>query len=226
MQKRAPGLPLPQAEVPRPPTPPGFCLNRMTTQHPRHLAHILNLDPDRYLDPVLDLALAYFFTFFFIGNRRSPAPRSSLPRLSPSPVLPPRPLPSRPELTRHLISMHAKLQTASGPNAFTLRLPVSSSLNIPEWRHRLHNYPDQHLCDFLEFGWPVGYTSSSAPVSSSRNHGSATAQPSIVQSFLVKECALGATCGPFKANPLTTDLTVPPFRSHTAVPVRLALLWI
>ena len=32
----------------------------MTTQHPRHLAHILDLDPV--------LALAYFFTFFSIGH--------------------------------------------------------------------------------------------------------------------------------------------------------------
>lgn len=96
------------------------------------------------------------------------------------------PLPAKPELTRQLISMHGKLQTASGPNAFMLRLPVPSNLHIPNWRHRLQSYRDRDLCEFLEFGWPVGYSSASVPVSTLRNHGSATAQPSIIQSFLDK----------------------------------------
>ena len=52
------------------------------------------------------------------------------------------------------------------------------------------------------------YSSVSAPVSTLRNHGSATAQPSIIQSFLDKECALGATCGPFPSNRLATALAV------------------
>ena len=41
----------------------------------------------------------------------------------------------------------------------SLRLPVPSGLNIPEWRSRLSVYHDSSLCDFLEFGWPIGYTS-------------------------------------------------------------------
>ena len=120
----------------------------------------------------------------------SPPPTSLVPASSPCPPpeittpTQPRPLPSKPELSRRLVSLHAKLQTPSGPNAFTLRLPVPSNLNIPEWRRRLTAYPDRVICEFLEFGWPVGYSSPSPPSSSSRNHGSARAQPNIVQSYL------------------------------------------
>ena len=108
--------------------------------------------------------------------------------------------------------MHATLQRATGPNAFTLQQQVPSGLNIPEWRSRLRNYSDTHLCDFLEFGWPVGYRSQSFPKSSPNNHGSATHQPHIVQGYLDKEIALGALCGPFPSNPLDRPLTVSPLQ--------------
>ena len=74
---------------------------------------------------------------------------------------------------------------------------MPSGLHIPAWRERLTSYHDKQLCDFLEFGWPIGYTKSSPPQSSSKNHGSALARPDIIDAFLAKECSLGATCGPF-----------------------------
>ena len=123
MQKTAPGLPLPQAEVPRPPTPPGCALNRLTVHH------IPYPSPTSSISAPTPPAT----------STSAPTSTATSPPRVVHPVFPPRPLPSRPEITRRLISMHAKLQTASGPNAFTLHLPVPSGLNIPEWRHRLRN---------------------------------------------------------------------------------------
>ena len=111
-----------------------------------------------------------------------------------------------------LVSMHSKLQTASGPNAFTLHLPVPLSLNIPGWRTQLREYHDQDLCDFLEFGWPVGYSTPTPPVSTQQNHGSATSNPQVIDVFLATECLLGATCGPFTVNPLAVYLVTSPLQ--------------
>ena len=47
-------------------------------------------------------------------------------------------IPGKPELTRHLISLHAKLQTASAPNALSFRLPV-------QYRQLRINPRDYHL---------------------------------------------------------------------------------
>lgn len=132
-----------------------------------------------------------------------------------------RPLPIRYHLTAKLISMHSKLQSASCPNAFSLRLPVPSTLNIPKWRTQLRDYPDHNLCDFLEFGWPIGYSASTPPVSTQRNHGSALAQPHVIDAFLATETHLGATCGPFSENPLAVNLTTSPLQivhSHSGKP--------
>ena len=123
-----------------------------------------------------------------------------------------RSFPIKSHLTSMLVSMHSKLQSASGPNAFTLRLPVPLSLNIPEWRTQLREYHDQDLCDFLEFGWPVGYSAPTRPVSTQQNHGSATSNPQVIDLFLATECLLGATCGPFTVNPLAVDLVTSPLQ--------------
>ena len=112
----------------------------------------------------------------------------------------------------HLIALHSRLQTSSSLNAFTLLLPVPSSLNILEWHNRLHDYPDKALCDFLEFGWLVGYTSSTLPVQTTHNHGSARSNPTVIDDFLSLECELGATCGPFFTNPLSINISISPLQ--------------
>ena len=111
-----------------------------------------------------------------------------------------------------VVQLNALLHRSVAPNAFSLRLPVPSALNIPQWRHRLITYHDKDLCDFLEFGWPIGYTKLTLPQSSHQNHGSALAQPGVIDAFLEKECNLGATCGPFSANPLQPPLTTSPLQ--------------
>lgn len=124
----------------------------------------------------------------------------------------PRPLPVRPHLTSQLIAMHAQLQSASGPNVFTLKIPFPSALSIPEWCSRLHDYTDSKLCDFLQCGWPVGFTAPHLPLSSRQNHGSALSSLQIIDSFVDTECHLGATCGPFTSNPFCTDIVTSPLQ--------------
>ena len=47
--------------------------------------------------------------------------------------------------------------TSSGlPNIWGCRIPVYSRLNIPFFRSLLKNYWDSNLCEFLEFGFPIG----------------------------------------------------------------------
>ena len=121
-------------------------------------------------------------------------------------------IPSKPELTRHLTSLHAKLQTASAPNALSLRLPVPSGLKIAEWRSRLSGYHDSSLCDYLEFGWPIGYTSLATPASTHTNHGSTVAAPEIIQAYLEKEQNLRSLCGPFNTSPLINNLVISPMQ--------------
>ena len=62
-----------------------------------------------------------------------------------------------------------------------------------------------HLCDFLEFGWPVGYAIDETPVP-------ALSRPSVINSYLTHECELGATCSPLSSNLLSNNLTTSPLQ--------------
>ena len=49
------------------------------------------------------------------------------------------------------------------PNHFIARVPVPSALNIYKWREVLQDYEDIVDCEFLEFGWPVGFMPTNLP---------------------------------------------------------------
>ena len=50
------------------------------------------------------------------------------------------------------------------PNYLVARVPVPSTLNISKWCELLQDYGDSVVCDFLEFGWPVGFMRSKLPL--------------------------------------------------------------
>ena len=56
------------------------------------------------------------------------------------------------------------------PNYLEAKLPIPSGLNIQAWRCLLADFPDVPLVDYLEFGWPLDYTSCQIPVSTMSNH--------------------------------------------------------
>ena len=59
------------------------------------------------------------------------------------------------------------------PNYLVARVPVPSTLNISTWHELLQDYEDSVVCDFLEFGWPVGCMPTTLPVFDLRTHRSA-----------------------------------------------------
>ena len=83
------------------------------------------------------------------------------------------------------------------PNYRVARIPVFSALNIAKWRELLQHYPDNVICDFLEFGWPIGYMSDTLPIFDLRTHRGALTFPDQVNAYLSKEVQLGRIAGPF-----------------------------
>ena len=55
--------------------------------------------------------------------------------------------------------------------------PSFSAFNIAKWRELLQHYPDNVICDFLEFGWPIGYMSDTLPIFYFRTHRGALTFP-------------------------------------------------
>ncbi|XP_077999222.1 uncharacterized protein LOC144452084 [Glandiceps talaboti] len=112
-----------------------------------------------------------------------------------------------------LRDVHYQVLQLGKPNFLGARLPVHSGLNIPEWRSCLRGYPDYGVIEFLEFGWPVNYTSPYLPKTTNRNHASSLNFAEHIDKFICKEVTLGATAGPFSDNPLKLPIATSPLSS-------------
>ena len=106
--------------------------------------------------------------------------------------------------------MHNRLCSSPLPNAFSLCLPVPTNLHISFWRSALTSYHDSEIVDFLEFGWPINYSSLQLPHPASHNHLSACKYASSVKAFISKKVALHATASPFQSNPFACQLMTSP----------------
>lgn len=69
------------------------------------------------------------------------------------------------------------------------------------------------MAEFLAFGWPINYRSSSSPTPSKSNHSSAVRFPDAIDSFITTEISHGATAGPFQHNPFPTPIQTSPLQT-------------
>ena len=68
------------------------------------------------------------------------------------------------------LDIHRTAALTGQPNYQTAQVPVFTTLNIAMWRELLSGYPDKIICEFLEFGWPIGYMSDTLPIFDLRTH--------------------------------------------------------
>ena len=59
------------------------------------------------------------------------------------------------------------------PNFLGEQCAMASNFNVDSWSRYLDHYQDRVILDFLQYGWPVNYTSSVLASSTFHNHPSA-----------------------------------------------------
>ena len=101
------------------------------------------------------------------------------------------------------------------PNCLGIRYPVHSNIDILKLRSYLEGYFDEEVCDFLQFGWPIGYTRNIPPVATSVNHKGANEHSDQVDKYLEKELSYQSVIGPIdlKNNPFTVPIVTSPLQS-------------
>ena len=120
-----------------------------------------------------------------------------------------------PQAPNEIINIYEAVRRSGIPNAMGCRIPVPSGLNIQAWRHALGNEGEMaQLCDFLEFGFPLGYMGPTSNTLGISNHPTARQFPSQVHEFVQKEKGLGALLGPFSEPPFREWAHVSPLMSR------------
>ena len=94
-------------------------------------------------------------------------------------------------------------------------------MNMEFIRSWLQDYEDTRLCDFLEFGFPVGATNvdsilfdvNKKDIWKFKNHRGANEFPEEINKYFQKEIANNAILGPFKSNPFSSGIKISPLNS-------------
>ena len=110
----------------------------------------------------------------------------------------------------YFVALH-KLVNAPGstypegtPNYLGARIPLQhTSLRLERWRYHLRGYEHVDICQFLEYGFPLGLNSDPKPVlkSTMRNHGSSYQFYKWIDEFIQTGIELGDIAGPFHTSP-------------------------
>ena len=114
---------------------------------------------------------------------------------------------------QNFVSIHNIVKKSGLYNFQGCKIPIYSKINIFFLRSLLQNYSDAQVCDFLEYGWPVGHDGSPFRSSFSRNHSGATDFPDDIAKYLKKESSYKAIVGPFKTNLFSCPSTLSPLNS-------------
>ena len=107
-----------------------------------------------------------------------------------------------------LIKLFEQIYQSGRPNFRGCRVPLpGNQLNIPLWRNLLEDYPDNIICDFLEFGFPLDFNKSvKLNTNERRNHKGARQHPEFVSEYLHREVTRSRIAGPFQSNPFSIHI--------------------
>ncbi len=115
---------------------------------------------------------------------------------------------------RDLIKIYDAVRASNAPNYVHSRIPLPHALNMSAWRAYLADYDDHQLCDFLEFGWPAGYTLTTPLQPALDNHPSARDYPTHIDQYIEAETRHGALLGPFSQSPFPSRYQVNPLMTR------------
>ena len=99
-------------------------------------------------------------------------------------------------------------------NFESCRISLHTKLNISFFRFMLSDYEDKEVCEFLEYGFPIGFMEKIKPRPPQvKNHKGVIQFPKEVRDYLSKELSYGAVLGPFKDIPFSEEFCISPLNT-------------
>lgn len=123
--------------------------------------------------------------------------------------------------SEEFIFAHNKIVESGRYNFQKCKFTLKTRLNVDFFRFMLTDYPDKQLCNFLEFGFPIGYFGKARHsiqgkihlVHWRRNHSGAKDFPKEIEHYLLQEIKYRAVLGPFLQNPFNSNIVLSPLNS-------------
>ena len=96
-----------------------------------------------------------------------------------------------------LVAVLNEVREFALPNFLGAQCAMASNFNVDSWSRYLDHYQDRVILDFLQYGWPVNYTSSVLASSTFHNHPSAAKNCDYLSSCTLKEFSYRSVFGAF-----------------------------
>ena len=110
----------------------------------------------------------------------------------------------------YFMDLHYKVRSAGTYNFAGARVELPhSKLNFDLFRHYLADYDDIEICQFLQFGFPLGLSQEVFLEPSLKNHQSAYCYYTFIDSFLHKEVSKLGVAGPLSHPPFKPTMLSP-----------------
>lgn len=117
------------------------------------------------------------------------------------------------------LEIHRKVRDSGKFNYEGCKIPVNDKINIDFMRRMLRDYNDIAVCEFLQYGFPIGFVGNENELHGldqlwkHRNHRGATDFSDDMNAYLEKESKNDSILGPFKSNPFVSNLVISPLNS-------------
>lgn len=112
------------------------------------------------------------------------------------------------------LDLHFRVKSSGLYNFEGCKIPLKTRLNIPFFRFMLSEYEDKVICDFLEYGFPIGFLGKVKKSSKKiKNHKGVREFPVEVRKYIEKEKRYGAILGPFKQIPFFGEFCISPLNT-------------
>lgn len=120
-----------------------------------------------------------------------------------------------------MVNTHNIVKESGKCNYEGCRISINTRLNIDYIKKWLWDYKDKKLCEFLEYGFPLGYQGNDELLNDVdakslwkyRNHKGAEDYPEDMKNYLMKEISNNAIIGPFKKSPFKSGIKISPLNT-------------
>lgn len=123
---------------------------------------------------------------------------------------------SSPDSTRESqtfqVALADSMRAITQHNFLGARHTLTTAFNLERWNYYLQDY-HVIVTKFLQYGWPINYSSDRILRSTLHNHPSACQNPALLHDYIAQELRHKAIIGPFRNNPFSTDCVISPLQS-------------
>ena len=119
--------------------------------------------------------------------------------------------------TDYFTSLFRKVKAFNVCNYKGARIPLQhNNINVANFRSYLtrFDYPQIHVLQFIEYGFPLGLWTDAYLEPCNRNHSSAYSYFSYIDKFVAKELKKVGLSGPFSSPPFNDMMLSPLMTSH------------